>query len=452
MRDRWLEDHVGGEAFVRPEFESSLGETLQTAWQQPGVPTVAPSSSGPSRRTQVLIWASAAAVLLIGGAIVVTQTGKSTVTSSTSDVTVPVTTAVVPDTTTLDTTAETTAPPETAATTSLAPTTVPPVVVAATAEQQTVLDYFIALSEQRYEDAAKLLGEGGLSWGDRSDLRPFLNADGQIPNLAESLKAWCKSALCQLPTALSGDGSQVTATFSIDGVERSTTFVGATFEGYPLVYGLPLQLPPGASLADTVQCPTESVTDTAYADLDGDGWHETLVLVPGPDNGNIVSVCGSALEVPEYAWPLSEAVGAAVRRLLPLDIEGDGRDEFLAGEYLLSPEQSGEFIALRVLSLGAIGLESIHGSIGLNPAAGLYVDKPTSFGCVDLDGDGVRDLVSYKYSFVGGTDISNSTALEYEAFGDADASMVGQLALPAQADEAFRLISGYCGNLPTQTG
>ena len=41
MRDRWLEEHVGSEAIVSPEFESSLGETLQSAWPEPLVSTSA---------------------------------------------------------------------------------------------------------------------------------------------------------------------------------------------------------------------------------------------------------------------------------------------------------------------------------------------------------------------------------------------------------------------------
>ena len=441
MRDRWLEDHVGSEAFVRPEFEASLGETLQSAWRQPGVPTVAPSAPGPSRRTHVFIWASAAAVLLIGGAIVVTQTGKSTVTSSTSDVTVPETTAVVPDTTTVERTAATTVPPDTAATTPVPPTTLPPVVVAATTEQQTVLDYLSFLSEQKYEDAAKLLGEGGLSWGDRSDLRPFLNAEGQIPSLAESLKAWCESALCQLPTGLSGDSYQVTATFAIDGVERSAMFVGATFEGSPLVYGLPLQLPAGTSLADTVQCPLEQIDDTAYADLNGDGWFETLTLAEGLSGDNtLISVCGSSLDIPVLAVPVSPDF-IPPTRVLVLDIEGDGSDELL----LTSFDPDGFSGPIARYSEGM--LIATGQTVSLAPIRG------ESFGCVDLDGDGVRDLVNYSYSFVGGTDISNSTSLDYTASRQVgDMTVSGSLPLPAQADEAFRLTAGYCGNLPTQTG
>ena len=450
MREHWIDEHVGGEASVRPEFEAELGEALQSGWRQPIGSGVARRPSGPSRRIQVLIWAAAAAVLVVGGAVVLTQTGKSQVTSNTGEITVPATAAPTP---------ATSAPPQTAApstsavstSTSELPATTLASVVATTPEQQTVLDYLTALAERRYGDAAKLLGEGGLSIEDRSDLRPLLNADGLIPDLAASLKAWCEQrAICIVPTALRGDDSHVTATFSIDGVERSATFVGATFEGYPLVHGLPLQLPAGVSLADTVPCPTELVDDTAYADLNGDGWYETVTLTPGLGGGNLITACGTTLQTPNYEWPLSEAVGAATRRLLPLDIEGDGRDELLAGQYLLDTAQSSEFVA-SVVRLGEVGLESAGQSVGLNPSAGLYMDKPTSFGCTDLDGDGVRDLVSYAYSYVGGTDISNSTALSYTAsFGTM--SKAGSLDLPAQSDEAFRLISGYCGNFPTQTG
>lgn len=126
----------------------------------------------------------------------------------------------------------------------------------------------------RYEDAAKLLGEGGLPLEARSDLRPFLNANGQIPDLAGSLRAWCEFALCELPTALTSADVpvQVAATFAAGGVERTSMFVPGFFEGSRSVRGLPLQLPAGSSLADTVQCPTQPVKDTADVDLNGDGW------------------------------------------------------------------------------------------------------------------------------------------------------------------------------------
>ncbi len=450
MRDRWIDDHVGAEASVRPDFEAELGQTLQSAWRQP-VGSSAPRPSGPAPRVRAMIWAAAAAVVLVGGAVLLTNGGKPRVTSTTDDVSVSVmvSTTVVPTSVVV----ESTLGPETtiAETSSLPSTTVAPAAVATSDEERTVLGYLTALADERYDDAARVLGEGGLSLEERSDLRPFLNADGQIPDLADSLRQWCKRpALCRAPDSITSDGSEVTASFNI-GAVRSTLFVASTFEGSAAVRGLPLQIPGGDSLAVIVQCPTASVSDTAYADLDGDGWFETVVLTDDR-GGNSIMVCGSALQVPAYVWPLSEAIGPANRRLLPLDIEADGRDELMAGQFLLDPPQTGEFIALPILRLGPSGLESTGQSAGLNHSAGLYVDKPTSFGCVDLDGNGVRDLVSYTYSFIGGTDISNSTALEYEASGVANASSGGQLALPESADEAFRLISGYCGNVPTLTG
>ena len=244
-----------------------------------------------------------------------------------------------------------------------------------------------------------------------------------------------------MPTALSGDSYQVTATFAIDGVERSTMFVGATFEGYPLVYGLPLQLPAGTSLADTVQCPLEQIDDTAYADLNGDGWFETLTLAEGLSGDNtLISVCGTSLDIPVLAMPVSPDY-ILPTRVLVLDIEGDGSDELL----LTSFDPDGFSGPIAKYSEGM--LIATGQTVSLAPIRG------ESFGCMDLDGDGVRDLVTYSYSFVGGSDISNSTSLDYTAsrlVGDITTS--GSLPLPALADEAFRLTAGYCGNLPTQTG
>lgn len=455
MRDRWLEEHVGSEAIVSPEFESSLGETLQSAWRSPAGPVSAGRPSGPLRRTQVLIWAAAAAVLLVGGAVVLSQSGKSAVTSNTDDVTLPVT---APPTVN----AVTTAPPVTTvesgtdpdATTSLPPTTPAPAVVATTPEQQTVLDFLTALAEERYDDAAKVLGEGGLSLEDRSDLRPFLNADGQIPDLAESLKAWCLSpALCELPTLVGNLGWFVTATFAVDGIERSTTFVASSFEGSPAVRGLPLQLPDGKSLADTIPCPTgatpaneeETPDDTLYADLDGDGWYERVILTHG-DGGmfKTIVVCGTTLVTAQIDLP-PVGVHYTPRRLAAIDIEGDGRDEILA----IRSDDSDAITAELYLLSGSDLLTTLR-MFNMSPSAG------TSFGCIDLDDNGTIDIVSYTYSFVGGTDISNSSALNFTAVnqpgGDQILTVDGSLSLPAQEVEAFRLISGYCGNFSTQTG
>jgi len=444
MRDRWLDEHVGGEAIVRPEFEASLGESLQTAWRRPSGSAAARRPTGPSRRTQVLIWSAAAAVLLVGGAVVLTQTGKSSVTSNTVDVTAPATVIAVTTVPSETTIGQTTTAVE--STTSVPATTSVSSVVATSPEQQTVLDYLTALADGRYEDAAKLLGEGGLSLEDRSDLRPFLNADGQIPDLALSLRTWCQAALCQVPTALTSVDVpvRVAATFAAGGVERTSMFVPGSFEGSRSVRGLPLQLPAGSSLADTVQCPTRPVEDTAYVDLNGDGWYETATLTDlGTGNGGIIAVCGTTLAVGDLLWPETGADEYTSAALIPLDIEGDGVDEMLAALY--PPDDlSAEVLLLRDSTLVLTG-RTVTSSNIVGSGGGL------SFGCVDLDGDGIRDLVSYTYSFVGGFDISTSTRLDYTA-SLGNIRTTGSLALPAQVDEAFRLISGYCGNFPTQTG
>lgn len=445
MRNQWLNEHVGDEAKVRPEFEAQLGKTLQSAWRQPaGSVAGRPSGpSGPSRRVQVAIWAAAAAALLIGGAVVLSERDNTSVTPTTDAASVS--TSAAPATAV---TVETTLAPSTseATTTTDGGPTSPSlwcngdVCQAPTVEQLAVRDYLLALSEARFDDAAMLLGQGGLALEERSDLRPLRNSDGHIPDLAAALRAWCEQpAICRGPNDLSGEGSIVTATYIEVGGQRTTTFVGSTFEGAPAVQGLPLQLPEGISLADTVQCPAQPVDDSVYADLDGDGWFETVTLTEGLSGDyKMVTACGTSLAVPEFA--IAVLPGTFPTGLFSIDIEGDGTDELLAATF--DPDG---FTAMVVKYDG-------EALVATGQVVSLSAIRGESFGCVDLVGDGLRELVNYTYSFVGGSDLSNSTALEYEATGNVDASTGGQLALPEDEEAAFRLIAGYCGNFPTQTG
>lgn len=401
----------------------------------------------------MLIWAAAAAVVLAGGVLVLTQQGKSHITSSTG-----VATGAPGSSASASTAPPSTVPPSTALppTTSVSKTepaisVTLPVAVAATPQEQAVLDYLTALAERRYDDAALLLGQGGLELEARADLRPLFDPSGALPSLADGLKEWCESpAMCQLPTNLTTADNRVVATFAIDGVERSTVFVGATFEGAPLVQGLPLRLPPvGASIADTVECPTSNIVDTAFADLDGDGWPETITLVhdiaDGPNGPPSLHVCGTTLVVRPFTFTGPSPGAAAPSQVFALDIEDDGKFELMVADFDPDAFHGG------MLTLAGDRFGDTAQRVTLSSLAG------ASFGCVDGDGDGTRDLVSFTYEYVGGSDLSNSTSMSYVGTillpgGQPGATVTGTFELPAQEKIAFDLIAGYCGALPVQTG
>lgn len=444
MPDRWIDDHVGDEARLRPGFDSELDATLRAAWKSPGA-VVAPVAAGrPSRGLRVAIWSAAAAVVLIGGAVMLTRDDRSSITPQTDDVTTP-STAI--DTTTPPASVDTTGP------TSTEPATTPPSttiaagpVVAHNESEQIVLDYLTALADGRYDEAAKLLGEGGLEWTGRADLRPLFSPDGTLTDLPAALQAWCEQpALCQVPVELATDNSRVIATFSVGGQFRSTIFTGGTFEGSPLVHGLPLRLPPaGISLDDVTLCRTSNVQDVVLADLDGDGWKETVVATRSADNLTVmIDVCGTTLRVPEYSIP-------SINDLLifTLDVGLDGTDELFTGG------SSVDTFFGSVMRWDGSNLVETGQQVTLSPP---HDGQPgTSFGCLPINGG---SLVQYTYQYEGGTDLSNSTALSYSTIVlNPDGSVnpipmpAGRFELPAQEEEAFRLIAGYCGNLPVQTG
>lgn len=444
MPDRWIDEHVGDEARLRPGFETELEATLRAAWKSPGAVVAPVVVRRPSRGLRVAIWSTAAAAVLIGGAVMLTRDDRSSITPQTDDVTTP-STAI--DTTTPPASVETTEPATTEPTSTGPATTIPAdPVIAHTPDEQTVLDYLTALADGRYDDAAKLLGEGGLEWTGRADLRPLFSPDGTLTDLPAALQAWCeRPALCRAPVELTTDNGHVIATFSVGGQFRSTVFVGGTFEGSPLVRGLPLLLRPGGgSVNDVGLCRTSNVQDVVLADLDGDGWKETVVVTRSADNLTVmIDVCGTTLRVPQYSTP-------SVNDLLifTLDVGLDGTDELLTGG------SSVDTFFGSVLRWDGSNLVETGQQVTLSPP---HDGQPgTSFGCLPINGG---SLVQYTYQYEGGTDLSNSTALSYSTIVlNPDGSVnpipmpAGRFELPAQAEEAFRLIAGYCGNLPVQTG
>ncbi len=416
MRDRWVEQHLGDEVRPRAGFEDELADSLQGAWHG------RPSAPRP-RWPRVAIWATAAAAVLIGVGVAVTRDDADRVTGDTN---VATSTATTGNPTTDPTnTATTVAPP-----------------VPATPNESIVSLYLTELADGQYLDAAKLLGEGGLEPEARSDLRPLFDPTmgfGLVPgqsdreHLASALAAWCQSpAMCLAPTALTTDGDNVVATFTIDGMQRSSTFRAGYFEGQPLVIGLPPLLPrAGTTLADVVACPTTDVVGAAWADLDGDGWPEQLVtqFAGSPGSPYRVVTCGSTMVVAPFEQ-LSDYV--------PLKVDAVGNGLVAIG-VVIDTGYAGVVYAAQHGELVQVG----------EPVASSGVDR-TSFGCL---GD-ASTLMSFTYDYVGGTDLSNSTALTYTAtpvLDPAKGPPPGSLTLPDESVAAGQIVVGECGGLPVLT-
>ena len=428
MPSDWMDDHVGGEATPRAGFEGELARDLQREWR-----------GGANPRWRIVLWGVAAAALLVGVIAVATRDGSrivtpvdttapdSAVTASPETTAGEATTVTDPETSTVDT-----------------PETLPdpdPGDLGFTA----VADYLDALGRGDYAAAAELLGRGGLDWESRPDIRPLYRPEyGLVPGqstteaLAAALQQWCTRSTCVAPTSLGEWGfGKVRAVFAVGGVERVAMFVGYIDEGLPAVQGLPLQQPPAYQW---VPCPDDGVMRQAWADLDGDGWVEQLVVTGPAENGvNFLVVCGTDLVVEEFEF-----------------VDGEG-----LWVYAVNPEQSGgdllllgsvpPFPAGSVYRLEGNRIVATEGTFGfITP----MVDEPgRSTGCRDVDGDGAQDLVNHAFRYVGGTDLSTSTQVMADvtpAFGGATERITFDL--PAEAAAAFDLIVGTCRGLPVMTG
>lgn len=309
--------------------------------------------------------------------------------------------------------------------------------------------YVVRLAEGDYLGAAQLLGEGGLEPEARADLRPLFDPEfgllpGQVTTeaLAAALERWCAQALCVSPVDLQVvDGfNRAAVTFDVGGVRRTSTFVGSSFEGQPMVEGLPLQLPAGADLAATVECPISGGFERGqqtWADLDGDGWWELLVaqmIASADDESGVVTyrvtACGTTT------------------RVEPLEITGDG-----LAIYPLNPMRSGpDTLLIGFLEGYPNGTMYQFDGARIAPLANTRWDlgpplvgfEQMSVGCADLAGDGNVVIVNYTFTETDGQ-------LRYTARSAIvdGATAEGQLA--SDSDEAARIRLGSCHDLPVRT-
>jgi len=159
-----------------------------------------------------------------------------------------------------------------------------------------------------------------------------------------------------------------------------------------------------------------------YADLDGDGVSERVVVAVRDVNGTpsyTVTTCGTGLEV------TGPTVGSrdVPMTVTPVDVEGDGRTELWFGD---GPGGSGMNVACMHLywwadgTFGQLPAET-HGCIGASSGTG--GDPDTGFGCVAVDGRVVpvfyeRDGLTLTANLANGTVLGTHTyASEDELVG-----------------------------------
>jgi hypothetical protein len=313
-------------------------------------------------------------------------------------------------------------------------TTVPP-----TPEQAQIEDYLTALAEGRYDDAARVLNEGGLEPERRADLRPLFTEYGNIDDLPARLQSWCENeADCTRPDAGPTDiGSYWIATWPPDG-SLTAYFRSGSFEGSPLVHGLPprrLLGNVGTGGPPSVGCPNEGVELVREADVDGDGWPETIVVIPAPDSSMELRACNTGLFIPSVLFGPSQAPVVGV-----LQPASDPAATLLIGE----SNDAGVCASTYRMAASAGALVQVGWQGCWGPGTG------TSIGCRDVNGQSM--IVAYQYSYVGGDRPDNSTAMNVDVLSLDGAPLDSfSLPLPDQIDEALQIVEPYCNGLPVMT-
>jgi hypothetical protein len=295
-------------------------------------------------------------------------------------------------------------------------------------EAATLQEYLAALAEGRYAEAAGLLDDPALEHERRSDLRPLFTEFGDAHDLPARLQAWCETAaLCTVPDAAPVDiGNFWVATWSTAGGPLTGYFRSGSFEGTAVVHGLPPRRPAGSVVA----CPQTGVTGVREADVDGDGTPETLV-VTGQAPDHVLEICNSASAIPPTPFPATTPVIGVLDPAsdpAAVVVLGDVGEAGVCGATYRMAQSAGALV-----------------EVGWNGCWG--ADATESIGCRQIDG---QDLaVAYRYSYVGGDRLDNSTSLDVEVTTlDGMPLDAVTLVLPDQIDEALALVEPSCSGLP----
>ncbi len=425
MPEIHMDELLGPDGAPRPGFEDELASRLHRGWR-----AEEHGFAGPRRRwLQVGMTVAAVAATTMLVVVLTGDDGDKRITEDTSPST-SVADTMVPSTTT----AETVAPTTVAPTTVLEPTS---------DAQQIVLDYLRALSEGRWADAAIPLWEGGLEPEARADLRPlFVEPYGLQPGavtheaLATALERWCADGCGTLVAGLAEPREGVVVvTFDFGGLQRSAVFTAGTFEGQPLVNGLPLRVPAGVDPPTIVDCATDGVPQRAsYADLNGDGWSEQIVVVDiATHHGVTIVVCGTDLEVALMDVPAEPQVWVSA-------VGHTG-----SSDVLLISDRAYAFDGTALVDQGvdASFADGLDGGEGRAISCGGWNDTP-------------RTALLSTYTYEGGNSPDTASVMHVTVrpllAGPEVASAQFDVALPAEIETAVGIANGYCDGLPVRTG
>lgn len=274
-RLRQLVHEIADAAPPAPDWDTVASDTAS-----PATVTPAPAAH-PSHRRSRLLAAAAVVVLAIGAVVAVFVGGSDQSGITTVDPTTPLppdTAPVVTPPATIDPAPDPT--PSTSSPGAVTPT-VPPTAGSTPGppDQGTpldaVTDYLDALADGRFDDAARILGEGGLEFERRHDIAALPGPPTDEAELADALREWCGAgALCIPPTSVTAaaeagtaeaatndtetadEPSEMIATYDLDGDQVTATYHGSWWEGAPAVTGLP-------PLVDAAALPTIAVATTA---------------------------------------------------------------------------------------------------------------------------------------------------------------------------------------------
>lgn len=174
-------------------------------------------------------------------------------------------------------------------------------------------------------------------------------------------------------------------------------------------------------------------------DLDGDGQTETIA-VDRPDVGETtIVVCGTRLIVDPFR------VGDVNKpaEVFAMDVDSDGVTELLVGGPTGGP------IRFAGTVLRFDGDRWVDLGVGLQVT--VVSRTGSSFGCVDIDGDGVRELVSETYeldadTYDEATRIDWQQDVVYDANGEPGATVDGTYDLAANPGAVKDLLDGSCGD------
>ena len=282
----------------------------------------------------------------------------------------------------------------------------------------------------------------------------------------------------------SGVTLATTPDLPIDGLDSSTTTESAGSVALPIVTTstvsdsststsattAPVALPSTTSSSSPTTMPANSVSVPATAfpqqlvpcdtdpgweerhDIDGDGVVETVQILYSPNStggdDSTVAICGSALVVE----PTFFEAPNKPRVFVFSDIEGDGSVEMFTG----GTNCCALFLEVRRLTGNSFGPADLGFTVH-EPGYPEFGDPGLSLGCVDVDGDGLREPVELSYAYEGdnidvGRALETATAMHWTRTvllpGGGEGQVdTGVFELPAQVDQARIVTQMTCGDV-----